>query len=238
MRRLPVLALGTLGWLGLSCQITGLPGSPVDGGLAAVSAPPPAAAVAEPDVAEPHVAQPRVAEPAGAKPDVARAEPDPSSEAGILAELRSRHTALADHELVDLAHTIVEESGQHGFDPSLVMAVIHVESGGYHLAVSHVGALGLMQVMPATGEELARRLDLPWHGPDTLFDPVLNVKLGVAYLRQLANRYDHVPTALAAYNWGPGAIDRRLRRGAGVPSRYIEQVMRAYDVRGATAGRS
>jgi len=234
MRRLPVLTICTVGWLGLSCQITGLRGGPTDGGLAAVSAGPPMAVVAKPDVVEPRVAEP----PEGAKPDLARAEPDPSSEAGILAELRSRHTALADHELVDLARTIVEESERHGFDPSLVMAVIQVESGGFHLAVSHVGALGLMQVMPATGEELARRLDLPWHGPDTLFDPVLNVKLGVAYLSQLANRYDHVPTALAAYNWGPGAIDRRLRRGAGVPSRYIEQVMRAYDVRGQTAGRS
>ena len=117
------------------------------------------------------------------------------------------------------------------------MAVIHVESSGYHLAVSHVGAIGLMQLMPATAEELAGKLDIPWQGPDSLFDPLLNVKLGVAYLRQLTDRYDNMPTALAAYNWGPGRIDRRIRRGATVPVRYIEQVMRAYDVDRA-AGRS
>lgn len=220
--------LSVLGWLGASCQLPtwtvadpagGSASSAVLAALPAVGAPPPWAA------------------PAG---DAPAEEPDLSTEAGILAELRSRHTALADHELVALAKTIVEESERHGFDPALVMAVIHVESGGYHLAVSHVGALGLMQLMPPTGEELAARLGLPWHGPDSLFDPVLNVKLGVAYLHELADRYDNVPTALAAYNWGPGRIDRRIRRGATVPSRYIEQVMRAWDVdpSGRPAGRS
>jgi soluble lytic murein transglycosylase-like protein len=147
----------------------------------------------------------------------------------ILAELRSRHTALADHELVVLSHAIVEESGAHNLDPSLVMALIEVESAGYHLAVSNVGALGLMQLMPRTAEELARKLGVEWHGRDTLFDPLVNVKLGTAYLRQLTDRYDSTPTALAAYNWGPGRIDSRLRRGVAVPSRYIEQVMKAYD---------
>jgi len=104
-----------------------------------------------------------------------------------------------------------------------------VESAGYHLAVSEVGAMGLMQILPATGKELADRMNIEWRGPDTLFDPVINVKLGTAYLRQLADRYGNVHTALAAYNWGPGRIDRRLRRGATVPSRYIEQVMRVVD---------
>jgi len=209
MRRLPVLSLVALGWLGLSCQVAGLvSGAGNEPAMPAVAVQP-ETTTSEPDSAE---------------------QADPSSEAGILAELRSRHTALADHELVRLARTIVAESQRHDFDPALVMAVIHVESGGYHLAVSHVGAMGLMQLMPPTGEALARRLAIPWQGPDTLFDPQVNVRLGVAYLRELTDRYDNVPTALAAYNWGPGRIDRRLRRGATVPSRYIEQVMRAYDV--------
>jgi soluble lytic murein transglycosylase len=148
----------------------------------------------------------------------------------VLAQLQLRHTALADHELMKLAETIVEESLRHGLDPALVMAVIRVESAGHHLAVSPVGALGLMQILPSTGEELAARLGIDWRGPDTLFDPVVNVKIGTAYLRELSDRYRHVPTALAAYNWGPGRIDRRLRRGDGVPSRYVEQVLNAYDV--------
>jgi hypothetical protein len=163
---------------------------------------------------------------------------DPGSEAGILAELRSRHTALADHELVVLARTIIAEAERHDLDPTLVMAVIHVESRGYHLAVSQVGARGLMQLMPGTGEELARKLDLPWRGPNSLFDPVLNVKLGTAYLRQLTDRYESVPTALAAYNWGPGRIDRRIRTGDEMPTIYTRKVMEAFDDRGAATDRS
>jgi soluble lytic murein transglycosylase len=72
-------------------------------------------------------------------------------------------------------------------------------------------------------------LGIPWNGADTLFDPIINVRLGTAYLSHLTKRYGNVDTALAAYNWGPGRIDRRLRRGATVPSRYIEQVMRVFD---------
>ena len=91
---------------------------------------------------------------------------------------------------------------------------MHVESRFYNFAVSPVGAIGLMQVMPETGEELAARLGIHWVGPQTLFDPTVNVRLGVAYLRELSDRYDgNLPTALAAYNWGPGHIDRRLRLG-------------------------
>jgi soluble lytic murein transglycosylase len=147
----------------------------------------------------------------------------------ILDRLTMRHTALSEKERRDLVHTIIREARAQNLEPGLVVAVIEVESAGYHLAVSHVGAMGLMQLLPATGEELAHRMGVDWKGPDTLFDPTVNVKLGTAYLRELADRYGSVHTALAAYNWGPGRIDRRLRRGARVPSRYIEQVMRAVD---------
>jgi soluble lytic murein transglycosylase len=95
-----------------------------------------------------------------------------------------------------------------------------------------VGALGLMQVLPSTGEELARKHGVVWRGAETLFDPLVNVKLGVAYLKQLSDRYSHVPTALAAYNWGPGRIDKRIRRGDTLPKIYVKKIMRAYDTVG------
>ncbi len=157
----------------------------------------------------------------------------------ILAMLRDRHTVLSDRELVALASTIVEESTRHDLDPGLVMAVIKVESGGHHLAVSPVGAMGLMQLLPSTAEEVAGKHEIEWRGAVSLFDPFLNVKLGTAYLRELTDRYGDVTTALAAYNWGPGRIDRRLRRGDAVPSRYVRLVMKAYDAaEGTTARRS
>jgi len=150
-------------------------------------------------------------------------------EALILEELRNRHTALAERELHRLAATIVVEARRYELDPGLVLAVIQVESRGYHLAVSPVGALGLMQLLPSTAEELAVDLGLPWRGPNSLFDPILNVKLGTAYLSQLSTKYGSVSTALAAYNWGPGRIDQRLRKGGELPRLYIEQVMKFYE---------
>jgi len=162
-------------------------------------------------------------------PAVEEAASAPEGPERILEELRWRHTGLAPAELRRVADTIWSASRRHGLDPELVLAVLLVESGGYNFAVSSVGAMGLMQLMPPTGEELARRHGLPWHGPETLFDPVTNVTLGVAYLKQLSDRFGSWSTALAAYNWGPGRIDRRLRRGAALPVIYVEQVMRFYD---------
>ena len=127
-----------------------------------------------------------------------------------------------------LAETIVREARAQGLEPHLVAAVIEVESAGRPQAVSQVGALGLMQLLPETGRELAHKHGVPWSGPATLFDPAINVKLGAAYLRELTNRYGDVSIALAAYNWGPGVIDQRLRDGDTLPSEYIDSVMRAF----------
>ena len=166
----------------------------------------------------------------GAQAD-GRLASDPSTAADrlIASKLRRPGSGLSYAQAAELAQVIVEEAKRHRFEPALVMAVIHVESSGRSLAVSPVGALGLMQIMPPTGRELAARHGIPWKGPDTLLDPVVNVKLGVAYLRRLTDRYQDVSTALAAYNWGPGRIDRRLRSGEKLPTLYRDRVMRAYD---------
>ena len=148
--------------------------------------------------------------------------------ARIAERLAARGTKRSASELATLAQTVVREARAQGLEPQLVAAVIEVESAGHPLAVSHVGALGLMQILPETGRELAAKHGVAWSGPNTLFDPAINVKLGAAYLRELTNRYGDVSIALAAYNWGPGVIDRRLRDGDGLPSEYIDSVMRAF----------
>lgn len=146
----------------------------------------------------------------------------------IVRRLASRRASLSERDQRMLAETIVREARAQGLEPHLLAAVIEVESAGHHRAVSHVGALGLMQILPETGRELAAKHGVAWSGPDTLFDPQINVKLGAAYLRELTNRYGDVSIALAAYNWGPGVIDRRLRDGDTLPSEYIDSVMRAF----------
>jgi soluble lytic murein transglycosylase-like protein len=140
----------------------------------------------------------------------------------------SRRDHWTEDEILGLAQTIVVESHRHGFDPALVMAIIHVESSGNPNAVSHVGARGLMQLMPSTAQEIAGKLELAWEGPDSLFDPVVNVTLGIAYLRHLNDRFENIPMALAAYNWGPSRIHRRIRRGDSLPVRYVDKVKQVY----------
>jgi soluble lytic murein transglycosylase-like protein len=127
-----------------------------------------------------------------------------------------------------LAATLLDASRAHQLPAAFVIAVIEVESRFDPYAVSPKGALGLMQVLPATGAEVARRARIPWRGPRTLFDPHANVRIGVAYLRELVDRYASVRAALAAYNWGPGEIDARLRDGSALPARYAERVLGAY----------
>jgi soluble lytic murein transglycosylase-like protein len=148
----------------------------------------------------------------------------PASSDQIIARFERFQTGLADFEIRAVARAIVEESDSNGFDWELVLAVIDTESSFNNFARSNVGALGLMQIMPTTGEMLAAELGLPWEGAETLFDPVVNVRLGTRYLAYLHAKYQVWDAALAAYNWGPGAIDRRLRRGDGLPVLYSRAV--------------
>lgn len=144
----------------------------------------------------------------------------------------AHRSGLTDDERVSLARVIVREARRHGIDPALVLAVMHVESRYDTFAVSHKDAMGLMQILPSTGAWLAPQAGVNWFGPQTLFDPEANVRIGVAYLRQLLDRYDgSVATALAAYNWGPGAIDRFIARGRPLPEEYPQLVLAAYDPR-------
>lgn len=146
----------------------------------------------------------------------------------IASRLAGHRTGLRRPAVDRLARTLVREANRRGFEPELVLAVMKVESSFYNYAISRAGAYGLMQILPSTGEALARRLGIEWSGEETLFDPIANVRLGIAYLEQLRNRYGHLPTALAAYNWGPTRIDRRLDGGDSLPGRYVGKVFDAY----------
>jgi soluble lytic murein transglycosylase-like protein len=95
---------------------------------------------------------------------------------------------------------ISEHARIHNVRSDLVRAVVQVESAFNPNARSPKGAMGLMQLMPSTAREF---------GVTNAFDPIENIRGGVAYLRQLLNRYsNNEELALAAYNAGPGAVDK------------------------------
>jgi len=145
----------------------------------------------------------------------------------IEAALREIDTPLSRSDLDRVARTVAAEARRAGFSPEFVLAVIRVESGGDPFAVSPKGALGLMQLLPTTGKAVAREIGVRWEGSPTLFDPVLNVRLGVAYLERLRARYGNLSIALTAYNWGPTRVSDMLRRSERIPAGYSRRVFQA-----------
>ncbi|MCW0457567.1 transglycosylase SLT domain-containing protein [Xanthomonas sacchari] len=107
------------------------------------------------------------------------------------------------------ADTIRREAGKNAIDPAWVAAEIRAESVFNPNARSPANAMGLMQVVPATGASVARNLGLAGYGgAASLYDPDTNIAIGTAYLRQLLNTYGLPYLTIAAYNAGPGPAAR------------------------------
>ena len=106
---------------------------------------------------------------------------------------------------------IVASAKEWDLDPYLVCGVIFTESAFRPEARSSVGALGLMQLMPATGLEEAELLMIEGVTEEGLTEPALNIRLGCTYLKKLLDEFGTESVALAAYNAGPGRVRQWLK---------------------------
>jgi hypothetical protein len=138
---------------------------------------------------------------------------------GLLASItrhqpQQREDGAAGNTMMD--RIIARSSEKHGVDSGLIRAVIRAESDFNPRATSPKGAMGLMQLMPETARDL---------GVKDPYDPAQNVMAGTRYLKTLLDRYDgNTKAALAAYNWGPGNVERNPSRLPEETKAYIARV--------------
>jgi len=110
---------------------------------------------------------------------------------------------------------VVPAARRYGLDPNLLLAVMRVESAYQKHIVSYAGAVGLMQIMPRTGQLIAHTLGHDDFTPADLLDPDVNLEFAAWYLTSLIQRFDgHLPLAIAAYNGGPHNVRRWIQEGA------------------------
>lgn len=132
---------------------------------------------------------------------------------------------------------ILDSARRHHINPYLIAAVIDSESDWNAAAGSSAGAVGLMQLMPATARDMATSgaVDASVYPLERLTDPAVNIEYGTAYLRYLVSRYHEVEVALAAYNAGLGVADGWAAQGEDIrdaidypeTKHYVLKVVRA-----------
>jgi len=124
---------------------------------------------------------------------------------------------------------VFREGIRRDLDPMLAMAVIKTESTFDTRAVSPVGARGLMQIMPYVGKVYAQELGIRYQGAETLFDPYINVRIGIYYLVELMKQYHgDFNMALEAYNRGPTVLELTLREGLVPSTHFAQRVLKTY----------
>jgi soluble lytic murein transglycosylase len=143
---------------------------------------------------------------------------------GILNQIRSYQPTLFHEGAAALAHAIQEEARRYDFDWRLLLAIIHVESRFNPRARSPKGAVGLMQVMPATFAEVAKELGLETLHPEQLLDVRFNVRVGTHYLSTLVRRFVDLEKALQAYYLGPSRISNGSDEWRQLGRQYVEAV--------------
>jgi soluble lytic murein transglycosylase-like protein len=146
----------------------------------------------------------------------------------ILSVLERYPTGLANVTKEELAEVIYQEATRYNYDPKFILALIAIESEFHNWSVSERGAKGLMQIMPYVAKSMAQELGIEWSGDRTLFNPFLNIRLGIYYLSQLILDFQDLRLALTAYNYGPTYIKSLVERKERIPLTYYRKILTVY----------
>ncbi|MGH8488968.1 MAG: transglycosylase SLT domain-containing protein [Gammaproteobacteria bacterium] len=115
---------------------------------------------------------------------------------------------------IPYASWVSESAARSNIEPAILYSIMRAESAFFDQARSAAGAVGLMQVLPSTGRLVAKDLGMPLATDVKLYDPETNIALGSQYLRQMLARFDgHLSMTAAAYNAGPGNVERWRPQG-------------------------
>ena len=116
-------------------------------------------------------------------------------------------------------------ASQHGISPAKIFAIIRKESIFQPAIASKAGAIGLMQIMPATASHTASKNGIPYSGKWQLTEPDTNLEIGSQYLTDRINEFGHLAYAAAAYNAGPSRVNQWLAANPGLPlDEWIAQI--------------
>lgn len=118
-----------------------------------------------------------------------------------------------EEQIKEIAHYLVIMCNFHKLSLPIVLSLIEVESSFNPAAISHKGARGMMQIMPQTGEYLAKKMGMKWQGAESLHDPKTNIAMALEYLVELREKFKRTDLILTAYNMGPYALKRKLDNG-------------------------
>jgi soluble lytic murein transglycosylase-like protein len=148
--------------------------------------------------------------------------------------VKSHRADINDSEAWKVSEVIVEESLKRNLDPMLVLALIEIESRFQSASISPGGARGIMQIMPETGrflmEAVGRELGIQAvaYRPESLDDPIINIRMGVYYLHGLRKQFRNLDLALIAYNAGPADLQNHLDTNQEISREFATLVLDAY----------
>lgn len=143
----------------------------------------------------------------------------------VRAYLTEHMKDLSENRIDVLSHNLVRLSDAYEIPAGLILSIIKVESDFQPWAISPRGALGLMQLMPETGQWIASRYAMKWDGPTTLLDEEMNTEFGVRYLAYLKDKYGgDLRKMLSAYNRGPAKVDEDVNEGRSLTLEYYTKI--------------